>query len=51
MCNNNKQFSSLGIPKMEFILGPSDVSFTFLFLSSLLPEGTEFNFICSLHKG
>lgn len=41
ICNNNEQFSSLDFPKLQFILGTSNVSITFRFLSSLLPEGTE----------
>lgn len=38
---NNEQFSSLDFPKMQFILGTSNVSVSFLFLLSVLPKGTE----------
>lgn len=41
MYYKNEQFSRLDIPKMEFILGTSNISVTLLFLSSLLPKGTE----------
>lgn len=56
MCYNNEQFSSLGIPKMEFILGTSNISVTLLFLLCFLPKGTELakltkGLICSYHKG